>query len=413
MKKILLIIWAALAFAVLPATAAAVNSPELTYPTGTRLATSSAIRGVNVGETKLTSATSTVTCSTAKIEGVLQKNNGTEMEADIESASISGSAGGTCTSTVSSDVVVGTVPAKNGTPWCLRSTPELTEDEFQVRGGKCGESIRPIRIAVTYPTVVTECVYERSGTITGTYKTHPEDLLLTTNEVEFVKVSGAFTCPASTKLDTSLTFESDEGAGGPLYISPGPLLTFPTGTAFAVGSKIRGRNVGEVKMTSGTTLTCSAAEVTGTLKKNNGTEIEADIESASYSGTATAGFCTSGLGNVTWTFNSATNGLPWCLRATSKMAADEFQLRGNSCASASRPIRLVYETMAATSCLYERSAALAGSMTTHPEDAVLKFTDATFLEVEPKSASCPDETQLDSSLTLERNEAGTHPMYID
>jgi hypothetical protein len=211
-------------------------------------------------------------------------------------------------------------------------------------------------------------------------------------------------------LDTSFTFEKEEGSAGSVYFSAGPRLTFPTGTTLATGSKLKGVSIGSIKMTTSVgTVECTGGEMTGTLNSNSGTSIEADVESAAFTGT-----CSSLVGNVTWTFKPATNGLPWCLRATSKLAADEFQIRGNNCASASRPIRIFSEqfaTFTSLECLYERSAPLSGTYTTHPEDAVLKFNNATFLEVEPKKESCPDEAQLDNSMTIEQK-TEKKPLYI-
>ena len=399
------------AIVVLPSSALATNSPEVTYPTGTKLATETKLRAVNVGEPKLTLGATTVTCSSSQLEGKLTKNTGEEVEATIEAASFTG---GDCSHNGGQWTAISTAPKEHGIPWCLRSTPEHLEHEVQIRGGKCSEvSAQPIRLEVnTQETkVVFECVYERSAAVPGTYQTHPGDTVLTSNNVEFLRVAGNIViCPASMKIDTSFTFEKEEGSAGPLYTSAGPRLTFPTGTTLATGSKVRGTSVGSIKMTTSTgTVECTSGEVTGTVKKNSGTEIEADIESAAFTG-----ICSSPLGNVSWTFKPATNGLPWCLRATSAMAVDAFQIRGNNCASASRPIRMFSEqfaTFTSLECLYERSAPLSGTYTTHPEDAVLKFNNATFLEVEPKKGSCPDEAQLDSSMTLEQKVEGK-PLYI-
>lgn len=398
------------AMACMPSVAWAVNTPELTYSEGMLAKEGSSMRGVGVGESKLTSASNTIACSSSKITGTLTKNSETKVEADINTSTFNG--GGACSGGFS----ISTAPSEHGLPWCLRSTPEMAEDEFQVRGAGCSTTAsQPIRFVTKRTTTIwNECIYERSAAIVGTYKTYPEDALLTSNGVVYSKVSGSLLCPVTTSLDTSITLEKD--GVGPMYMSAGPLATFPAGTPLAVGSKISGRNVGNISMTAGElTQTCTGASLTGTLRKNNGTEVEADIETAAFTGTGTGGTCTSPFGDTTWTFQTASNGLPWCLRATSKFAADEFQIRGNSCASTSRPIRIVAErpTTVTDECTYERAAALSGTFTTHPEDATLKFTNSTFLEAEPKSSSCPDETTLDTTLTLETEETGTHPMYID
>jgi hypothetical protein len=392
--------------ACIPSAAWAVNTPELTYPTGTTRAINSKLRAVNVGEIKFTSSSGNTVCTSASLKGTLNKNTGTELEASFESSTFAGAGGdGRC-------VGPSQYWVRPSLSWCLRSTPELTEDEFHIRGAACSKTNEAIKITFTKPVPLLECIYERSPVVSGTDKTYPEDALLTA-EPEYSKVGGALSCPSTTKIDTSLTFERDEGLTNPLYISAGPRLTNPVGVTLPAGTKIRARNVGEIKITTGFTMTCSSAEMTGTLQKNNGTEIEASIESASFTGTGTEGTCTSSFGNTEWVFNSATNGLPWCLRATAAMSADTFQLRGNNCAGASRPIRLVVQSTTVAECIYERKAAIEGTYTTHPEDAALKFTDSTLLEAEPRQATCPDETQMDATLTLEAEETGTHPMYID
>lgn len=398
------------ASAIVSNSAIAKNEPLLTYPTGTGLASESKIRAVNVGDVKLTGSSGTTTCTAASLQGTLKKNSGTAIEADISSASFSGTGGdGRCKGPSEGWVTAG------GLSWCLRSTTEMATDEFQIRGGACSKETTSTQITVGVPTATLECVYERSPAIAGSFTTHPEDSIFTTSKIEFKKISGGITCPAGWYLDGSFTLENDEESANPFYISGGPTLTYPTGTKLATGGKIRARNIGNLKFTnaSGSALwECTSAEMTGTLKTNSGSAIEADIEKASLSGTGTEGTCTFPfIGNTESTFNFATNGLPWCLRATSGMAADELQIRGNSCANEARPIRVSFELTVSVPCRYERKAAITGSYTTHPEDAVLHFTNAIFLEVEPKEA-CDDETTLDASLTLERDEAGTKPVYI-
>jgi hypothetical protein len=399
-----------LALAFIPGIATAKNDPLLTYPTGTTMATGGKIRAVNIGEVSLTGSSGTTTCTSASLKGVLQKNSGTEVEADISSASFSGAGGdGRCKGPSEGWLSAG------GLSWCLRSTPEMATDEFQIRGGACSKEITSTQITFNVPTAMLECVYERAPAIAGTFRTHPEDSVLSLGKVEFKKVSGGFTCPASWYLDSSFTLEKDEASTNPFYISSGPTLTYPAGTQAATGGKIRAKSIGNVRFTNASEVTlweCTSAEMTGALKTNSGSAIEADIEHASFSGTGTEGSCPfPSIGNTFSTFSSATNGLPWCLRATSGMASDEFQIRGNNCANEARPIRVSFELTVAVPCRYERKAAITGTYKTHPEDAVLHFTNAIFLEIEPK-ASCVDETTLDASLTLERDEAGTKPVYV-
>ncbi len=393
--------------AAFPSTAAAANTPELTYPTGTKLATESKLKGINVGEIKFTGSNGTVSCTSASLTGTLNKNNGSEVEASLNNFSITGTGGdGRCTG-ASSQTYVSVFGS------CLRSTPEMTEDEFQIRGAACSEGSGALTVTFGKPS---ECVYERATAITGTVTTQPSDAVFTTNGPSFTKVSGSFLCISAFKLDSSFTFEKDQAGTNPLYISGGPTVTFPEGTKLATGAKLRGHTVGEITLTDlngNTLLHCQSGETAGTLTKNSGTEIEMSVESASYTGTGTGKGCTNSFsGDLEWTFNSATNGLPWCLRATSAMASDEFQIRGNSCAGESRPIRIVTDSLVGTLCAYERKAAITGTYATHPEDAILNLKDTGLVEKEPRKAECADETQMEASFTLERDEAGTKPIYI-
>lgn len=391
-------------FVVLSGSARATNTPELTYPTGTRLATESTVKGSSIGEIKFTGSNGTVSCTAAAPTGTLTKNNGSEVEVSLNSFSITGTGGdGRCTG-ASSQTYVSFLKS------CLRSTPEMTEDEFQIRGAGCSEGSSAITVNFTTPG---ECVYEHTGAITGSYVTG-SDAVLTANSPSFSKVSGGFLCATAFKLDTSFTFETSE-SGNPLSFSEGPTLT-ASGAKLGTGAALKGHTVGEITLTdlSGNSLLrCSSGATTGTLQKNNGTEVEVNIESAAYSGTGTEEGCTSSFGATHWTFGSSTNGLPWCLRATSAMTSDEFQIRGNSCSGESRPIRISADTLVgAPVCSYERKAPIAGTYKTHPEDAILSLEHAVLLEKEPRSPACADETQMDGSLTLERDEAGTNPMYI-
>ncbi|HET9678309.1 MAG TPA: hypothetical protein VFP21_12485 [Solirubrobacterales bacterium] len=213
-------------------------------------------------------------------------------------------------------------------------------------------------------------------------------------------------------------------APSPASATNTPALTFPTGTLLSVGSKIRGHNTGLFKTTGALgTIECLSSGMTGTLRKNNGFEVEADIESFSVSSTGTGGACTSPPGGfaIDWGFSPTTNGLPWCLRSTqAKMKDDEVQIRGGSCSEASRPIRIAIFTTIGTEgggvdsieCLYERSSALVGTYTTEPEDALVTFTEAEWLFKSGNTLICPEAWKLDFSQTLELDQVGGGALYI-
>jgi len=200
-----------------------------------------------------------------------------------------------------------------------------------------------------------------------------------------------------------------------------PTLTYPTGSLLPVGSKIRGTNVGGFKVTttSGTILwECPLNQVTGTLRKNSGSEVEADIESVTVAGTGLGGACTKTGIETHWIVNPETNGLPWCLRSTPAMKEDEVQIRGGACSGASRSIRTVFrttitgETPSVVDCVYEHSGAITGTYTTHPSsDAIMTFNGSEWALV-AGTFICGISWKLDMTITLEKDEGTTSPTYI-
>jgi len=189
-----------------------------------------------------------------------------------------------------------------------------------------------------------------------------------------------------------------------------PALTYPTGTLMPTSTKVRLASIGVPLLTVALGgLECTRVELTGILKKNTGSELEIDIETASSVGTGLSGDCTPKPNSEAgrWTFNIATNGLPWCLRSVSKMAEDEVQIRGGRCSEAARPLRFINDAGLFT-CTYERTGAMVGTMTTDPEDTILQFVKQAFSPV-----TCGSESAaFDLNLTLEKDEEGSKPTYL-
>lgn len=197
------------ALAIVPAAASA--SPTLTFPTGTKASTGLTLTGTNVGETVMTGAFN-VRCTTSHMHGTVTENSGTSIKGNITAASFSGSGtGGDCTSAFGSTKVEVT-----SLPWCLSSGKE---DKFEVRGGLCSEASRAIKFTLEI-TGTGPCRYEKSS-VAGTFKTHPEDAVLTISEQEAKLYEGGFFCPSSGKLDMTFTLETQTAGGSwdPLYIS--------------------------------------------------------------------------------------------------------------------------------------------------------------------------------------------------
>lgn len=205
----------------------------------------------------------------------------------------------------------------------------------------------------------------------------------------------------------------------PAVASASPELTHPTGSTLATGSKIKATNIGATKLIAGgtTLIECATSTMTGTLTKNSGTETEGTIESTTFSGTATEGKCTSNFGGATTIHTNIGNGTPWCLRATSAMATNEFQVRGNSCSSEARSITFVITNSIGT-CKYNRTTALKGTITTDtggsPTDAILHLTPSANTEFTKEEGGilCPSTGQLEMSYTLELDQATATPVWI-
>ena len=205
-------------FLVLAGTASAANEPEFTYPTGTRLSAKpespTALLGTSVSSIGLTQSagTSTGFCHGLGITALLEQNTGSSIEAKITSATF-----GTCTTYEGPTFNIGTTEG-HGTPWCLRSTKLMTEDQFEIRGGAC--SVAPTSITLK----MGNCTYNRSERMTGTFKTdtgQTQEAILSLANIEFVKEDVFCFGPTSTILDgISLTMELDTTTfADPIYLS--------------------------------------------------------------------------------------------------------------------------------------------------------------------------------------------------
>lgn len=196
-----------------------------------------------------------------------------------------------------------------------------------------------------------------------------------------------------------------------------PLLV-ENGTALATGTTIEGVNVGVSKMTTSLgTIECTTGKLSVLqLVANTTGDMELVLFSVKYGGTGplSAGAeepaCTTKAllgGETTVTMNTATNGLPWCLRSVSTMATDEFQIRGNSCSSASRPIRFALDVEGIGTCQYERSTAIPGTYTTSTTSSTLSISAVSFSAVSGNPFGCPSSLQLDSTFQLRTTGGGT------
>lgn len=196
----------------------ALNEPEFTYPTGTRLSARPespvSLLGTNVGTVGITqpAGTSYGFCHSLTVTGSLEQNTGSLIEAKISSAGF-----GTCTTTGGSFTI--TTTGEHGVPWCLKSSKELATDQFRIWGGACNVAPRAITL------VMGKCTYNRSEPMTGTFKTdaggETQDALLQLTNIEFVKEEFFCSAPTTTVLDSiNLTMELDTSTfAEPIYLS--------------------------------------------------------------------------------------------------------------------------------------------------------------------------------------------------
>jgi hypothetical protein len=213
-------------------------------------------------------------------------------------------------------------------------------------------------------------------------------------------------------------------------------LTHPTGTKLATGGKLLFTNVGNVLLRSGSGETlqeCTSLKLTGTLQHNGSDDITAEVSSMTYVGTGVASRCT-GINRTMQTTTSVEEagkqvGLPYCLTTTA--GTDKWAMRGGSCSSPTRSIKIKFhfygppdpetgvETFLGT-CGYEK-ANLTGTFTTDTvggQDAQLTTSgEGAFKRYELSSIfvaqSCPEETKLFTTLTMETDTGPTaDPLYI-
>jgi hypothetical protein len=209
----------------------------------------------------------------------------------------------------------------------------------------------------------------------------------------------------------------------PSLASAKPVLTHPTGTVLATGTKITATNVGNITLSNGLGhVTCSTAILTGTLTQNNTTNgIKGEITSAKFGGTTGktipgdeepectgTGFYAGGAGVTTVP--------PYCLEATG--TGDTVAVRGGTCAAPTKPkFKLSVTTIFGTvTCNYESTAlaGLVGSLVTDEsgQDAQGTLTEQGFTKAAESGGECPSEGKLSMTVTLETDVSPATPVYF-
>jgi hypothetical protein len=192
-------------------------APELTHPTGTRLANGALFSGTTIAYslTKDGGTGSTLIQCASTLTGQVTKNSGSEIEANITSLSSFGTGGGGwCTTSF------GNVKPTVAVPLCLKATAAMATDEFQIRGGKCSESSKEVHFTIDGP----GCEYGRTEPLKGTFLTDKSgattDAVLTLSEQGFIRKTGvSILCPNEYKWEIIYTLETDKEISEPLYFS--------------------------------------------------------------------------------------------------------------------------------------------------------------------------------------------------
>jgi len=217
-KKLITACMAITAFAafVLPASALAVNEPQLTEG-ASLVAVGSTIVGTAT-ETKFTTTegAALVTCSKATMTGTVKANSSNKVEGEIPKGSAIFQGTGAvnadnnlpeCTGSFGNAYITVT------TALCVISNTALANDEFNVTGGACGTNGKVGFIIGS--TTAGACTYESTGAVKGTYTTNGTQASLTTIDTSAGSgaklISGGFLCPTSGALAMTFTLETTGG----------------------------------------------------------------------------------------------------------------------------------------------------------------------------------------------------------
>lgn len=241
MSKRTLVVCLAVAVSAALTMAATASAVQLTFPTGTKLATGGKLQMTNVGNFffKGSNPETVQTCTSMVLTGTLTHNGTEDITTEITSMTFKGTAAAErCTLTTEPDMTVTAdyeeSGKKAGVPYCLTTTTGT--DKWTMVGGACGGTPRAIKFKVDLYSVgagseeppLATCVYEKAN-LTGSFLTDTgtgQDAQLTFSEEGVFKrkeISNIIyfqSCPEETKLIATATMETDTtSAADPLYIS--------------------------------------------------------------------------------------------------------------------------------------------------------------------------------------------------
>ncbi|HEX5592244.1 MAG TPA: hypothetical protein VFX35_02715 [Solirubrobacterales bacterium] len=214
--QLMLVVLAVLAF---PATASASNDPQLTV-SGFLVAAGNKIVGTSIfgAQLKNTSGNTTlVNCSNSTMTGTLLKNASGTVEAEISTWKFWGDGSTSahnnlpeCTGSF------GNAYLTMSTPLCIKSTPAMSTDEFQIIGGSCGVFTSSVTYIVG-STTAGSCKYKATTSLKGDFWTGGVEVHMTIRELWFENGAtleeGGFLCPTSNALNMTFNIESETGTG--------------------------------------------------------------------------------------------------------------------------------------------------------------------------------------------------------
>ncbi|MGN6585933.1 MAG: hypothetical protein ACTHKT_00450 [Solirubrobacterales bacterium] len=166
--------------------------------------------------------------------GEVVKNNGTEVEAKVNSAVFGGTGSQAtgepapeCTGESAFGNASVTAVVSEKAPWCLKT---IGTSEFTMIGGTCGGATSNIKF-ILVTTLVGSCEYESTGHLVGTHTTGGTSGTLTLSNTAhgnntgegstngFKRISGSVFCPSSISWEFPFELEKDSPVTEPLTFS--------------------------------------------------------------------------------------------------------------------------------------------------------------------------------------------------
>jgi hypothetical protein len=190
----------------------------------------------------------------------------------------------------------------------------------------------------------------------------------------------------------------------------------------AVGAKVTATlatgSSADFMKTDGTTVlvSCSTADLTGTVIKNANNTVEGTISSAKFSGTG-AVHADNGLAECTGSFGNAyitVTSLPLCVRSDANMAEDEAQTVSGDCNGVENKVKFLIGSTTAGECEYESTGSIKGDFTTgtHQSIFTVRNTQAGSGSTRIRGGFlCPTSGQLRMSFVIE-TEADNGPIFV-